>query len=258
VFAAFGLTGKQCFCADEHWKQIVACPDSAAKGPPDGIADVQLGDADGSGALRVYVGCYGRGAGIQELSLDGKRLRSNRTLENVGRIAWAPPDAEKRRKLVCAYYNDNGALAILDAKLDRQGEILVPNWHLGSIRIADLTGDGKPSWAALSVAPDGQTVILGISLQGSVLWTYPLPRGLPRQPIEPIIPGRIAADGPGVWILPGSDGSIHFVAADGKPIDQFNYGAVLGGLATALIDGKPVLLVASENGLEALRIEWRE
>ncbi|MGD0900645.1 MAG: hypothetical protein ABR915_22665, partial [Thermoguttaceae bacterium] len=63
------------------------------------------------------------------------------------------------------------------------------------------------------------------------------------------------ADGPGAWILPGCDGSIHFVSADGRPIDRFNYGAILGGLATVMVDGKPVLLVASENGLEALRIE---
>jgi peroxiredoxin len=254
VFAAFGLSGQQCFCFDENWKQIMAFPDATIKTSHKGIADVALGDADGSGVLRAYVGYYDA-TGIQEVSLEGKRLRSNRTMLSVVRTALGPPDAKNQRSLVCAYQSENGALAVLDAKLDRQGEILVPNWPIGSIRTADLVHDGKPLWAALSVGPEGQTVILGISLKGDVLWSYPLPKGLPRQPIEPIIPGQATPEGPGVWILPGADGSIHFVSADGKPLDQFNYGAILGGLATAMIDGKPVLLVASENGLEALRIE---
>jgi len=130
----------------------------------------------------------------------------------------------------------------------------VPGWPIRSIAAADLRGDGRPLWAALSVSPERQ-VVLGLTLEGDVLWTCPLPQGWQRQPIEPIIPGRITADGPGQWLLPGCDGSIHFVAADGKPIDHFNYGAIVGGLATILVDGKPVLLIASENGLEALRIE---
>jgi hypothetical protein len=60
---------------------------------------------------------------------------------------------------------------------------------------------------------------------------------------------------PGQWILPGPDGSIHFIAADGKPLDKFNYGAALQGLATVEIDGRPVLVVASANGVEAWKVE---
>ncbi|MGA2064406.1 MAG: redoxin domain-containing protein [Thermoguttaceae bacterium] len=254
IFAAFGLTGQQFFCFDADWKQFLAFPDAAIKANHGGIADVALGDADGSGVLRAYVGYWGA-TGIQKVSLEGKRLRSNRTLLSVVRTALGPPDRQNHRSLVCAYQSTSGALAVLDANLDRQGEILVPNWPIGSIQAADLLGDGKPLWAALSVGAEGQTVILGVSLRGDVLWTCPLPKGLPRQPIERIIPGRIAADGPGLWILPGADGSIHFVSAEGKVVDRFNYGAVLGGLATAVLDGKPVLLVASENGLEALAIQ---
>jgi len=78
---------------------------------------------------------------------------------------------------------------------------------------------------------------------------------LQPQPIEPIISGKITRDGPGQWILPGPDGSINFVTADGKPFDAFNYGAMLQGLATVSIDGQPVLIVASPNGLEAWKVE---
>ena len=57
------------------------------------------------------------------------------------------------------------------------------------------------------------------------------------------------------WLLPGSDGSIHVVALDGTPIDRFNYGEQVTGVATVQIDGKPVLLISSANGVEALRCE---
>ena len=54
---------------------------------------------------------------------------------------------------------------------------------------------------------------------------------------------------------PGADGSIHILSGDGKPLDRFNYGAALHGLATTDIDGKPALIVASAEGVEALRVE---
>ena len=45
------------------------------------------------------------------------------------------------------------------------------------------------------------------------------------------------------------------MGADGKLIDTFHYGASLAGLAGAQIDGEPVLVIASEQGLEAWKLE---
>ena len=81
------------------------------------------------------------------------------------------------------------------------------------------------------------------------------PSALQPQPIEQIIPGKITRDGPGQWILPGPDGSINIISADGKPIDSFQLRRQLQGLATVTIDGQPVLVVASPNGLEAWKVE---
>ena len=57
-------------------------------------------------------------------------------------------------------------------------------------------------------------------------------------------------------LLAGSYGSSHVVAPDGKRIDQFHHGAPLSGLATAELDGHPVLLISSPEGVEALKVEW--
>ena len=57
------------------------------------------------------------------------------------------------------------------------------------------------------------------------------------------------------WLLPGTDGSIHILGADGKLLDSFNYGAELAGLATAELDGNPLLIVSTQDGLEAWKVE---
>lgn len=107
----------------------------------------------------------------------------------------------------------------------------------------------------MAAAVLGENLGVGFSLQGEELWKYPLPEGTAPQPVEPIISGRITRQGPGQWLLPGPDGSIHVLSADGRLFDKFNYGAVLQGLATVEINGQPALVVASDKGLEALRAE---
>ena len=123
---------------------------------------------------------------------------------------------------------------MLDAKLQSREEIVVPQRLLQWITAADLSGDGQLQWCALTARKLGDNLALGINLKGEELWNYPLPEGVPAQStaIEPIIAGKVTAGGSGQWLLPGADGSIHIVAADGKLVDRFNYGAVLTGLAT--------------------------
>lgn len=254
IYAAFAPVGQQFFCFDENWKTVLTFPDNAAKTTHKGIADVELGDLDGDGQVKAYVGYYDA-TGVQAVSLDGKRLWSNRSLLTVARTAFEPIDDKGHYNLVCAYQSESGAMAILDAKGERKGDIKVPNWNIGSIVGADLKGDGHLLWCGLSVNQEGQTVILGLNLKGDVLWNYPLPKGNPQKPTEPIIPAKITATGPGQWILPGCDGSIHIVSADGKPIDKFNHGSLVAGVATVELDGKLVLIIASDNGLEAWRVE---
>lgn len=250
TYAAFMLSGQRALFFDEQWKQLLAYPENT-KSPHTGIIDVQMGDLEGDGKLKAYIG-YNGAAGIQAVGLDGQRLWSNRSLASVLRTAFTPPDEKGRRQLLCA--SESGNIMVLDAKGERVREISVPNWNLGYIVGADLKGDGQTCWCALALDGKGQGFAMGISLTGEVLWTYELPKGMPTQPVEPVVAGRLKTSGPGAWILPGCDGSIHFVGADGKPIDRYNYGAGVGGLATVELDGRAVLLISSENGLQAYEV----
>ena len=70
----------------------------------------------------------------------------------------------------------------------------------------------------------GQFTALGLDESGNVQWKYELPAGT-QQTAEPIVAGRVVPGKAAQWLLPGSDGSIHILAADGGLIDRFNYGA---------------------------------
>ena len=248
---AFMASQQRCHVLDDAWNPVTSYPEGALKNTHSGIADVELGDLDGDGKLEMYVSYWGV-VGVQAVSLEGKRLWANRSLSNVLGMAIGAPDEKGRRNLYCT--NSTGSLVVLDAQGQRQGEIRIPDRMLHWIVAADLRGDGQRLWCGMAAPKLGENLCIGLSLKGEELWNYLLPPGIPP-PVEWIVAGRIARGGPGQWILPGPDGSIHIISADGKLLDKFNYGAMLQGLATVEIDGQPALVVSSANGLEAWKVK---
>jgi thiol-disulfide isomerase/thioredoxin len=248
----FASGQQRCLLLDDQWNVILSYPADALENPHSGIADVQLGDLEGSGVPKLYVSYWGN-VGVQAVSLEGKRIWSNRTISHVSKMAISEPGADGRRNLVCM--NSNNTLVILDADGQRKADNAVRNRMLGWIVGADLQGNGRMLWCGLAAQKLGETVALGLNLDGEELWNFALPVGVQMQPIEQIITGKITRQGARQWILPGPDGSINFLSPEGKPVDSFHYGAMLQGLATVEIDGRPVLVVSSPNGLEAWKVE---
>jgi hypothetical protein len=152
-------------------------------------------------------------------------------------------------------------IAILDAKLQlRDATPIRDEGMLEGLLQADLAGGGQSTWCEMLRRPDGhlpgagQYLAIGMNARGEPIWKYDMPVGA-LQTVEPIIVGRVLPGTASQWLLPGCDGSIHILAADGTLIDRFNYGAQINGLATTEMDGKPVLLISSANAVEALRVE---
>jgi len=254
-FLALGPGQQRIHLFDEKWKKLFSFPEDALDNPHAGIGDVTIADLDGGGTPEIYVGYFGL-VGVQAVSLEGKRIGSIRTIANVVRTVVADADGKGPRRLFCVSSRENaGELAILDGKLERQGNVVFPERPLLWATAADLAGDGNTQWCALTVSPLGENLAIGLNLSGKQLWSYALPEGVHQYPIEPIIAAQLTAAPPGQWVTAGVDGSIHVIAADGKPIDQFNYGAIIHGLAAVQIEGRPALIVASPDGLEALRVE---
>ena len=53
--------------------------------------------------------------------------------------------------------------------------------------------------------------------------------------------------------LRAEEDQVHFVAADGKPIDVLAWGEPLRGLAVGTLDGRATLFLADAKGVSALR-----
>ncbi|MHC4180611.1 MAG: redoxin domain-containing protein, partial [Planctomycetota bacterium] len=173
---------------DEQCNLVVSYPEDALENRHSGITDVQLGDLDGDGTLEACVG-YWEAVGVQRVSLEGKRVWSNRSIVNVAQIAVGGPDAQGARSLVCS--NGSETLTTIDSAGRRLGAITLPGRFLYRIVAADLDGDGQPEWCGLAVRADGRNVAVGLDLDGKELWSYELPVGAHRRQIEPIVAGRL-------------------------------------------------------------------
>lgn len=276
-YAASGGNMQQIHLYDENWKLLTHFPANALENRHAGIADAQLGDLEGNGQPKLYVG-YWESVGVQGVSLEGKRLWSNQSLEYALRLAVGGPPGggppgggpqgggpqgggskgPGQARLLLAINGRQGSVVLLDAHGERQGEVTLRDWPLKWIAAANLEGPGQPNLLGISgrqAAGVISDVAVGFNLRGEELWHYVLPKGAPAEMIEPAVAGRVTTTGPESWIMPGVDGSIHILAPNGQLIDRFNYGASLKGLGTCQIAGRPVLVVASGKGVEAMEAE---
>ncbi len=257
-FAAFAPWQQRFHLFDENFKYLLSYPENALENRNPGLTDVELGDLEGDGTIKAYVG-FGGSVGVKCVSLQGTPIWSCRNLFNVARVLPGPADVQGHRELFCVA--DANSLALLDATGQLRDAARVPGEGLlQALAHADLTGSGQEAWCGILHLPDnrqlatGHFTAVGLNAKGDVTWKYDLPFGT-QQPVEPIVAGRVLPGAARQWLLPGSDGSIHVLSADGAVIDHFNYGSQISGLATLEIDGKPVLLISSVSGVEALRVE---
>jgi thiol-disulfide isomerase/thioredoxin len=256
-YLAFAPQQQRVHAFDADWKKIFSYPQDAADNPRDVVIDADIGDMDGDGEPEIYIS-YMDVAGVRSVSLRGKPLYSNRTVINARRAFILEDKIQTNRRLVCAATNNkSGVLLMLDDKLERQNDFILPDRSIIWAYAADLAHNGNPYWCALTASQLGENQIFGLDSKGMYTWNYTMPEGV-HEAFEPIASGNLIDSRTDQWLLAGVDGSIHILSADGKPTDRFNYGALLRGLAAVAIDGRPALLVSSSQGIEALRVEEKK
>jgi hypothetical protein len=131
----------------------------------------------------------------------------------------------------------------------------IGQWPIFRLTAARFPRATQAALLGLSNNPQGQPVAVGITAQLKEAWNYPLPAGTHQRPIEQVTSGNLLPGRQGEWWLAGPDGSIHVVSEDGELHDSFNYGAVLTGLAATKLDDQSVLLVATDEGVTAWKVE---
>jgi len=246
LFVVSGVGQRQMHLFNDRWQRQWSFPE----GEHAGIADIRFLNLPGEGRTEIVVGYWGA-VGVQGVSLDGQRLWSNRTLENVMQMALTDAAPSTGRRLLCV--NRRGTLVPIDASGHQAPDIRVADRAIIDVASADVDGDGKVEFCALAALGVGKRVAVGLDAQGHELWHYRLPDGVHQHQIEPIVAATLDGSDGG-WLLPGPDGSIHLLTKEGQLVDRFNYGMALSGIGITQIDGQPVLLVAAENGLTAWKI----
>jgi hypothetical protein len=245
-FAVSGISQQLVHLFDERWNRILSFPSEQHPG----IADVRLADLEGKGELQTIIG-YWDVVGVQGVSLAGERIWSNRSLQNALQLAVTGPNELGQRRILCV--NSRGTIVPIDHEGKQLPDITVAQRAIIHLAAADLNADGQFELCALAALGVGKRVALGLDEQGRELWQYELPDGVHQKQIEPIVAAKLGATDGG-WLLPGADGSIHFLTPDGQLVDRFHYGSALSGLA--LVDGSdgPLLIVSSGDSVTGWQV----
>jgi len=242
---------------DEDWKLLWHHPE----GQHEGLGEVRMADLDGKGDLSIVVAYFGK-AGVHGVSIAGERVWTNRMLEQAGSLALAPSFQGKPGSIVAT--NAQGSLVALDSKGTTTGEFQIglsparPQGRLMRyVASADLNNDGQPEYLGLAITAAQSDIAVGINSVGSEIWSRRMPVGRNPAPVESAVSGRLPGMKQDCWVLPGANGSIQFVAADGTLIDEFNYGTHLAGVALVPSGDKTLLLVSGTKGEESELTAWQ-
>ena len=248
-FAASAPLQRQVHLFDENFRLLVSFPqDEQAL-----VGDVQFADLKGDGALTLVVG-YDGFAGTHMVSLDGKSIWRNTSAILIKHLAVLNGTAQRPGVILSA--TTNQLIVPIDA--DARG---LPQWknELGSplsFAMSDRQRDGTRDFCMMAMTALGETVLGGMRYgSGRATWAFQLPAGIPEYPVEQIVWGHLVEDGDsGQWIVAAGDGSVNLFTRTGDLIDRFNTGREISGIAVTQIDNRPVLLIASADGVEALSV----
>ncbi|WP_460183437.1 redoxin domain-containing protein [Thermopirellula anaerolimosa] len=247
LFAAWGMGGRQLLVFDGTFQPLLRFPPDDAP-PHQGLADVRLLNLDGDDKMDLAVSYLGIG-GVQGVSLEGKRLWGNRTVSVAFRMSEVL--SSDGSKTILVTNTGNGSAVQLNLEGERIREVVVPGRTITWLAAADLDGDGQSELCGLDVTDYGQIEAFGFDLEGRELWKYPLPRGMAEYPVEQITWAPLEGENERQWVLAAADGSVHVLDKTGTLVDRFNSGGALSGLAVGRKDGKPVVLIAHPNAVEA-------
>jgi hypothetical protein len=251
-FLAGAPLAPQFFLFDEAWKLLLAYP--SMDQAPLRIVDLQLADVgDMDGRPEVLVASAGD-VGLVAVSLEGEVRWRNRAFANALSVAVCKPDEFGSRSLFVA--GESGAVLRVNRFGNEEPAITVGKWPIGrlfgSSRFADAA---QAELLALSSNAKGEPFAVGLTDQLKECWNYPLPAGMHQRPIEPVATSHIFPGHSGEWWLAGPDGSIHLITDDGQLFDSFYYGASLTGIAAGKLGQRPILLVATDDGLAAWKVQ---
>ena len=250
-FAGFSRLGQQAFLFDDQWRLVMSYPD--AETPHPGVQDVLLADLDGGdeGPLRMYV-AFWQNAGVHAVRLDGVREWSNRSVQPAISLSVSPANPVGWQNLLVT--STTGSVVPINRFGNAEAAIEIPPDGVHTLFNARQWLPRGATLAGIAFGADGKVVMKGITSEFNEDWQYALAAGLPPGGVQPVTSGMLVEGLPMQWLFVGADGSLHLVSSDGNQFDWFHYGARVEGVGIARLGGQPLLLVASDGQVTALRV----
>ncbi|MBW3598439.1 MAG: hypothetical protein KY475_14355 [Planctomycetes bacterium] len=242
-YAACSLLAPQVHVFDDAWRRVFSYP--TVEEEHEGIRDVLLAKLDDQRPM-LAVG-FGGVVGVHGVDLEGQRQWSNRDLTPVFSLAATPPDAAGWRKLLVA--GQPGHILRVNQFGNADPSLHVRQRQIHHLIAADWPADRQTLYLGLSNTPDGSLLAIGLSAGFEEMWSYRLPPGAHRHPVQVASAVRLVDTPGGQWLLAGPDGSVHLISDDGEFFDYFQTGQALHGLAAA----RDMLFLSTEEGVVASR-----
>ncbi len=241
-FVGFEVHGRRAYLFDENWELVTTYPGADER--HEGLADVQLVDLAGDGAVQLIVGFQGI-VGVHGVSLEGTRSWGCRKVSSVTSVGVSWPDVVGARQLLVA--SERGRILPINRFGIDYPEVRVGRWSLHGLFAAKFPSPVSTAYCGMSFGNDGP-VAVGINREMDDVWSYPLPAGVFRTQIEPVASAPLLSDEAGCWVFAAADGTVHFVAEDGGFADYLALGRHVTGLTATRIGEKSVLVLAGEKG----------
>lgn len=199
----------------------------------------------------LAVGFWGA-TGVHGVDLDGTRVWSNREQTPVLSLASMPESIVGRSKVLVT--GQAGHILRINQYGTSDTPIHVAQRMIHHLFAAPWSTNRPTVYLGITYSPDGHLVAIGLSGAFQEVWSYRLPRGAHSNQIQFVSPCRLFGAEGGQWLLAGPDGSVHLISDDGNFFDYFQYGQPLTGLAGARLAGHDALIIATSEGIEALRV----
>ena len=245
--------GQHLFVFDNRWRRHAVYPELGAAEHA-GVSDAEFVDLDGAGGPEIVAGFFGS-VGLHGVSLDGRRLRKERSIETVISLAADAPGEDGCRGVVVV--DARGRLVRIGPDGAAGSPVDVDGSRIQSIHAAPVGATG-PAWALLAIAGEslGRTRLVGIAPDLVARWSHELPDGIHRDgPIEPVAWIELPGDGSRQWLVAAPDGSVTAVRDNGGIVGRYAHGEPIVGLNGFVSDGVPHIVIATRTDVEALRME---
>ena len=206
-------------------------------------------DGQEAGPL-FYVGFWD-GKGLQRYTRTGGLEAQIGEIPNINGLALTPNSQTGSSKILGV--GREGGLFRTDFEMSGAVPAAVRGMKVDQVYSADAASSDGAMICVVGLTDGGKSVARGLSENWDVCWEIPISEETNDEHVQWVKSGRL--DEGTIWAMARPGGDIHLISGSGARKDIFATGMEIRGMAIRSQGGVTQLLVATEEGVHAWRIE---